>query len=166
MSVSTFSHRFRRNPWPWLIGVLLLILTIMWIREYRTLLAESPGSKRLSTRTLQILRSSKSHVSTLNILVGPPQFVDPFGNLYFVFTKMNPSPVQKKISGSDDHISIITTNLDKSIGRSLTLDEKKGFSYFETDPKTDFILPLIFSALFLTSTALWFRNARRQCQPV
>ncbi len=33
MSPPSLSQRFKRNPWPWLIGVLLLILTLMWVRE-------------------------------------------------------------------------------------------------------------------------------------
>jgi hypothetical protein len=33
MSHPSLSQRFKRNPWPWLIGVLLLILTLMGLRE-------------------------------------------------------------------------------------------------------------------------------------
>ena len=163
MSLSAFSHRFQRNPWPWLIGTLLLILSLMWVREYRIYKEEESclREKRVSPRK----RPVGFGLTSLMLFAGPPQFVDPFGNAYYLSTKssfsvVSPGPPTSHLSGF-----VCTANWDRSIGRTLAYDPTTGFTYKESAAATDIILPILSSSLLLTFTVLWIRNARRSSLP-
>ena len=77
MSPPSLSHRFKKNPWPWLILLLIGTLAVLWLREYRVI------RKELSTRPM-------TASTTMNDVLGPPTIHDPFGNRYYILA---PDPI-------------------------------------------------------------------------
>src|SRR6478735_6766910 len=70
MPPSELSRRFRKNPWPWLILILLILLFPMWLREHRLL--------KYELKKAHHFRPGGGLLSGLKI----PPFNDPFGNIY------------------------------------------------------------------------------------
>lgn len=103
------------------------------------------------------------------LFAGPPQFVDPFGNAYYVTTKSSSAgmfePVVPGKAAPAFTAHVYTANWDRSIGRILAYDPTTGFTYKESAPATDLILPIVIASLLLTFTVLWIRNARRSQLP-
>ena len=169
MQRSEFSYRFRRNPWPWCIGVLVLILALMWIRQYRmiqeelvTLNIHRPFKERMASSPRN---QAKPPLTGIMLLRGPPEFVDPFGNFYYATYRSGKHALPSGPAADFYQVLILTANLDGTNGRNLEFRQGSGFLYQEVAAQTDLILPIIFSALLLTFTVLWFRNARRSHLP-
>jgi hypothetical protein len=96
---------------------------------------------------------------------GEPQFVDPFGNEYHVRSNL-----MERFSASPPasyfyQLLMITSNLDRTAARKLEIQNGQESTCSEIYPETDFVLPVTFSALFLTFTTLWIRNACRRRHP-
>ena len=100
---------------------------------------------------------------------GPPQFVDPFGNAYYVTTKSSSAVVLGTVTpgkpAPNFRAFVCTANWDRSIGRTLASDPTSGFTYAKKIVATDWILPVVFSTLLLTFSVLWVRNGRRSHLP-
>lgn len=130
MSLRRFSNCFVKNPWPWLIGLLLLVMTLMYVREYRICKDEEAclREKRISPRK----RPIDVGLTTLMLFAGPPQFVDPFGNVYYVTTKSSSSVVLGTVTSGTPapnyRAFVCTANWDRSIGRTLAYDPTTGFT--------------------------------------
>ncbi len=149
MAHLSLSQRFIRNPWPWLILLLIGTLAVLWLREYRVI------RKELSTRPMNAS-------TTMNDVLGPPTIHDPFGNRYYILAR---DPIAASDRGRTDlrSLIILTFNMDGTAARFIATNSNMEVSYNESSPTTDLILPALFSALFVTFTILWFRNAHRRC---
>lgn len=138
-------QRFRRNPWPWLIALLLLLLVPLWLRERHVLRG-----------ALEETHTFRPGVGLLAGVVIPP-FNDPFGNIYWLMGEMRSySPegdggipslfiVSYDWEGFDDQRSIVLSHNHLSVDRPLSTRD---------------IPPILFLGLFLIFTILWIRNAR------
>ncbi len=149
MSHLSLSQRFIRNPWPWLILLLIGTLAVLWLREYRVI------RKELSTRPM-------TASTTMNDVLGPPTIHDPFGNRYYLLP-LDPIATSDRGRTNPRTLIILTFNMDGTAARFIATNSHMEFTYNESSPATDLILPVLYSALFLMFTILWFRNAHRQC---
>ena len=147
MSPPSLSQRFKRNPWPWLIGVLLLILTLMWVRERKLHQYELKKSHQFHPQS--------GFFAGLKI----PPFIDPFGNIYQLQGNISAMISEGNDTG-DLWLIIENYASDGSPHRVILLSRKR--CHFGGPPTMRDIPPIVFSSLLLTFSYLWLRNVRQR----
>jgi hypothetical protein len=153
MSHHTLSQRFKRNPWPWLIGVLLLILTLMWVRERKLHQYELKESYQFHRRN--------GFFAGLKI----PPFHDPFGNIYSFYRndEIFSDSAQNKVG---DWWFIVTSHSWQGSHRRTLVFDRKSLLHGSITPLTARDLPaILFPCLLVTFIFLWLRNARQRRIP-
>lgn len=150
MSLLSLSDRFKRNPWPWLIAVLLLILTLMWVRERKLHQHELKKSYQFHRRS--------GFFAGLKI----PPFHDPFGNIYSFYRndEIRSDPAQNK---AGDWWLIITSHSWRGAHRRTLVFDRKSLLHGRNTSLTTRDLPaILFPCLLITFTFLWLRNAKQR----
>lgn len=150
MSPPSPSQRFKKNPWPWLIGVLLLILTLMWVREHQLL-------------DYELKQTNKVHIRNglfTGLTTSP--FHDPFGNIYSLYRNDEIFSDSAQNKAGDWWLIITSYTWRGSHRRTLIFDRKSVF-HGSITPLTARDLPaILFPGLLVTFTFLWLRNARQR----
>jgi hypothetical protein len=147
VSTPSFHQRFK-NPWPWLIALLLILLVPMWLRERHLLEHE--------VRKAHTFRPEVGPLAGLKI----SPFNDPFGNVYQLMGDIFNTP---RLSDSGNPMLIVEGyDWDGSPGHRLVYIKLGEFLHVDGPLGARDIPLLLFVGLFLFFTFFWFRNFRRR----
>lgn len=152
-------------PWLWLLGLVLVALTVLWAEERKRLMTLAESAVKAVTMGDLIEDTFKSGSEPdqferrlLLSQLGLPSLTDPFGNFIYLRSKwlgnrsIGGSPVTSTLG-----IYVMTFNRDRSLCRTAGLDSEQGFAQMAYKVTDGDIPPALASAALLVLTALWLR---------
>ena len=148
MSPSELSRHFRRNPWPGLLALLLILLIPMWLRE-----------RHLLEHELKKAHTFRPGVGPLKGLKLPP-FNDPFGNIYCLMGEIRNDIYLS--DGGNPMLIVEGYDWDGSPGHRIVYIQLGKRLYVDGPLGVRDIPLLLILGLFLIFTFFWVRNVRRR----